>query len=81
MNQKKAKALRKQVGYNASQPTSLNEYHVTDTTEVIGYQVRGVNADGSPILQEVKSYKCTVKLDVNSKHKQYKLLKQASKNQ
>lgn len=81
MNQKKAKQLRKQAGYNASQPTSLEGYHVKDTTEVVGYHQRGVNPDGSPILQAVKAYKCTVSLDINSKRKQYKLLKQATKNQ
>ena len=78
MNGKKARKMRKQVGYHPSKH-SIEDYDVVDTSEVVGYHQRGVNPDGSPILQKVVAHKCTASVKGGTTKSEYRKLKKESK--
>lgn len=76
MNVKLARQLRKGVNYQPTEDrVELDDYLVTDTSEVIGFREAGVNMDGTPILRKVIAHKCTMRLPVDSKRATYQQLK------
>lgn len=81
MNSKLAKELRKVAEYSPSTDRAAgDDYNIVDTSKVIGYNQRGVNADGTPILQKVIAYQCTATLKDDCKRGKYRQLKRLVKN-
>ena len=76
MNSKKAKQIRKQIGYKPSVDiTKQGDYNVKDTSEFLGMIPNGVDSLGNQQYTELVVVKCTATIKpehVRSKYKQAK---------
>lgn len=80
MNNKKAKAIRRSVGYNPNtQRTTEENYTVEDKSEMLGMYQSGVNPDGSPKYDQLVVNKCLVTLNQDHIRAIYKQAKKESK--
>lgn len=80
MNNKQAKRIRNVVGYNPNtHRTDESSYDMEDTSKIVGAEVVGVNADGTPKYEVIRNIQCTFTLKDDNIRKVYKKAKQQFK--